>query len=287
MIHQAVLFSFNEINFKMSCFSIATVLRRTVLLTKATVCDAILLSKVGYSCKSMRCSSCTISEYKGARSPSSIAIKIGRYFTTLENPTVGTRSQESPYQLMKRIKDVELLTPFADSNSNLFSEQKWVRQFLANEISEYQLIEKTKKLEKKNNYRRDQSAKFTDVEVMNGTEQWMKDFIIGMGLCPYASGGFNSRKSIEVSQTTGLFIASEWIDLHAQHLIAEKEIVTKLLVFPNRPNYENFKEMCDLVFKSPVMAYLIENQLVKIAVFHPKALNPLYMEGEKGSEERN
>ena len=121
----------------MSCFSIATVLRRTVLLTNATVCDAILLSKVGYSRKSMRCSSCTISEYKGARTPSSIAIKIGRYFTTLENPTVGTRSQESPYQLMKRIKDVELLTPFADSNSNLFSEQKWVRQFLDELIFTY------------------------------------------------------------------------------------------------------------------------------------------------------
>ena len=119
--------------------------------------------------------------------------------------------------------------------------------------------------------------------MINSTERWINDFIIAMGLCPYASGGFEKKRSIHASQTTGLFIASEWIDLHAQHLVAEKEIVTKLLIFHNRTNYENFKDMCDILSKSPVMNNLIENQMIKMAIFHPKALNSLYMEGERWS----
>ena len=262
--------------------------RNLFLGKSAFAFDALLTSRRGHNCILMKNSSYTSMVSNSDRS---LPISAGgmyvtnfvRFSSTSEKPILGTLLQQSPYQLMKRIKDVELLSSFSDSNPNLLYEQRWVQDFLKNQITEEQLIEKTKKLEKKNNHLRDQSTKFTDTEVIKSTERWLNDFIIAMGLCPYASGGFEKKRSIHASQTTGLFIASEWIDLHAQHLVAEKEIVTKLLIFHNRTNYENFKDMCDILSKSPVMNNLIENQMIKMAIFHPKAVNSLYMEGERWS----
>ena len=187
----------------------------------------------------------------------------------------------TPYQLLRKIKDLELSSTFTDSNSNLFNEQKWFNEFLDNKITKEQLIAKIKNLEKRNEKRGTQSAKYTNEEVILGTEKWIKEFIIGMNLCPFASKFQNKdRQTIHVTQTTGLFVASEWVDLHAQHTVSEKEIVTKILVFPNRPNFTNFTDMCDHIKKSPGMGSLLENQQIKMMIFHPKALNPLYLDGK-------
>ena len=265
--------------------------RKIFLFKNALAYDALLTSSRGHSCKLMKCSSYTSMVLNVKRCLPILSARIHatnfvQFSSTSEKPILGALLQESPYQLMKRIKDVELIPSFSDSNPNLLSEQRWVQDFLKNEITEEELIERTKNLEKKNNHRRDQSTKFTDSEVIKSTERWIKDFIIAMGLCPYASGGFEKKRSIHASQTTGLFIASEWIDLHAQHLVVEKEMVTKLLVFHNRTNYDNFKDMCDILGKSPVMNNLIENQIIKMAIFHPKSLNSLYMEGDRWSVEK-
>ena len=198
----------------------------------------------------------------------------------LESHKADTISKETPYQLLNRIRTLEDTPQFSDSRTNLSNEQKWFNEFLHDTLSKDDLVEKLRVQEKKNNKNRgESSAMYTDSEVLQATESWLREFIIGMKICPFSSG-FREKTALHICQSTGLFLVSEWVDVHAQHLSINKELVSKLLVLPNRAGYSNFVDMIEHLKQSPIMISLLESESIKIAIFHPKALNPMYLDGK-------
>lgn len=193
--------------------------------------------------------------------------------------TIDRLSNLSPYQLMQKIRGVEAVPSFSQRRVGNASEQKWFNQFLDKEITEAQLIDKVNKLEEKNTLAKPQAPLFTDEIAISATEKWIKECIVGMGLCPYAAT-FEKRRTLHVVQTLGIFVPTEYIALHAYHLLAEREVAVKLIIFPNRGNYIAFQEMFDFVTQTEAVRKLIEDGLIKIDMFHPKAENPLYLEGK-------
>ena len=124
-----------------------------------------------------------------------------------------------------------------------------------------------------------ESPRFSKEEILECTEKWIKDYIIGMNLCPYASG-FANKRSVHVVQTLGLFAPTEYINLHAQHLLAEKDVVVKLFVFPARANYKGFAEMFEFMNRTEGIQGIIESNSIKMDMFHPDALSPYFLDGE-------
>ena len=201
------------------------------------------------------------------------------FCTTTKETDTSTQTPLTAYQIMQKIRELEAL-PFLDdcrfSNSN---EQKWFNEFLDKKLTGDALSKKVGKLELKNSRAPVEVPRFSKEEVLECTEKWVKDYIIGMNLCPYANG-FNNRRSTHVVQTLGLFAPTEYINLHAQHLLAEKEVVVKLFVFPARANYTGFAQMFDYMNRTEGIQGMIESNMLKMDMFHPDAINPYYLDGK-------
>ena len=195
------------------------------------------------------------------------------------NETSERLTSLTPYQLMQKIRGVEAVPSFSQRRIGNASEQKWFNQYLDKEITEEQLIEKVNKLEEKNKLAKLQALLFTNEQAISATEKWIKECIVGMNLCPYASA-FEGRQTLHVAQTLGLFVPSEYVTLHAQHLVVEREVSVKLIIFPNRGNYIAFQEMFEFMTQTESLRIMLEEGHIKMDMFHPKAENPLYLEGE-------
>jgi hypothetical protein len=188
---------------------------------------------------------------------------------------------ESPltaYELVKKIKGIESLPAFNDKRRSNTSEQVWFNQFLDKKLTEEELFAKVNKLEAKNKRALPEPLLVTNEQVVATTEKWIKEYIVGMNLCPYASR-FENKRTIHVTQSLGLFIPSEYVSLHIQHLAVESDTVVKLIVFPSRTNYEQFVEMFNFIALSDTVKELINSGRIKMDIFHPTSVNPYYTAG--------
>lgn len=185
---------------------------------------------------------------------------------------------QTAYELLKKIKEVEALPSLNDRRRSNASEQLWFNEYLDKKISEEELFIKVNKLEAKNKRAIPEPLLVTNDQVVAATEKWIKEYIVGMNLCPYASR-FENKRTIHVAQTLGLFIPSEYVSLHVQHLAVDNDSVVKLIVFPSRVNYQQFVEMFNFITLSDTVKELVNSGRIKMDLFHPKAVNPFYSEG--------
>jgi Protein of unknown function (DUF1415) len=182
------------------------------------------------------------------------------------------------YELMKKIKGIESLPAFNDKRRSNTSEQLWFNQFLDKKLTEEELFAKVNKLEAKNKRALPEPLLVTNEQVVATTEKWIKEYIVGMNLCPYASR-FENKRTIHVTQSLGLFIPSEYVSLHVQHLAVEGDTAVKLIVFPSRIDYEQFVEMFNFIALSDTVKELINSGRIKMDIFHPTSVNPYYTAG--------
>lgn len=185
---------------------------------------------------------------------------------------------QTAFELMKKIKGIESLPAFNDKRKSNSSEQLWFNQFLDQKLSEEELFAKVNKLETKNKRALPEPLLVTNDQVVATTEKWIQEYIVGLNLCPYASR-FEKKRTIHVTQSLGLFIPSEYVSLHVQHLAVESDTAVKLIVFPSRVNYEQFVEMYNFIILSDTVKDLINSGRIKLDIFHPKAVNPYYAAG--------
>lgn len=101
------------------------------------------------------------------------------------------------------------------------------------------------------------------------TLNWIRSFIIGLNICPFAKRAFDTNTlRIVPSQTTRLTHALEELMLEVEYLNKHPEIETTLLVFDSQ--FKNFFDYLDLV---NLAESLLKDQdyegIYQIASFHP------------------
>ena len=226
----------------------------------------------------LRCDFVSMPSYF-ARSRRMQITKFTPFSTSIKEADTTTQIPQTAYQIMQKIRELEALPFLHDCRSSNSKEQTWFNEYLDKKLTGEALSKKVNKLEIKNSRSPFETPRFSSEQVLDSTEKWIKEYIIGMNLCPYASGYANKR-SVHVVQTFGLFAPTEYIKLHAQHLLAEKEVVVKLFIFPARGNYTAFTEMFDFMTRTEGLDELIQGNSIKMDMFHPDALSPYFLDGE-------
>ena len=226
----------------------------------------------------LRCHVISIPSYF-ARSRRMQITKFTPFSTSIKEADSTAQISQTAYQIMQKIRELEALPFLHDCRSSNSKEQKWFNEYLDKKLTGEALSKKVNKLEVKNSRSPLETPRFSSAQVLDCTEKWIKEYIIGMNLCPYASGYANKR-SVHIVQTFGLFAPTEYVKLHAQHLLAEKEVVVKLIIFPARVNYTAFTEMFDFMTRTEGLDNLIQSDLIKMDMFHPDALSPYFLDGE-------
>lgn len=235
-----------------------------------TILSKLNQGNKGFSCLSAK----NVTNYMSSKR----AIKHSARFCTKREIKGDKEAPQTAYELMKKIKEIEFMPAFNDKRKSNSSEQIWFNQFLDKKITEEELFTKVNKLEAKNKRALQEPLLVTNVQVVATTEKWITEYIVGMNLCPYASR-FDNKRTIHVSQSLGLFIPTEYVSLHVQHLAAESDTAVKLIVFPNRVNYEQFVEMFNFITLSDTVKEFVNSGRIKMDIFHPKDVNPHFTAG--------
>jgi hypothetical protein len=182
----------------------------------------LLLSKVGTCKRNISIyspSRCGISRSITSPSHSNVRLVSSTKKSQKVNQIYGF-DEETASSLLSAINELEASPSFKDCHPSNSMELDWFEQYILDEISQPQLLTNANKLREASKKRSIVVPEFSDEQVINSTEKWVQDMIIGLNLCPFAKG-FESKRSMHVIQSTGLFVPAEYIDLLAQHLLAE------------------------------------------------------------------
>ena len=115
-------------------------------------------------------------------------------------------------------------------------------------------------------------TQYTEDQIIAITQEWLKDFVIGLNLCPFAALPFNKggiRFVVETSTELKDLLESLIEESYLLDKLAREEVETTLLIHPNVlvdfETYNSFLGMIpDIIVRSGLEG------IIQIASFHPE-----------------
>lgn len=103
------------------------------------------------------------------------------------------------------------------------------------------------------------------------TKDWVKNFVIGLNLCPFAAHPFSKNKiryRLEETKDVEFLVATLMEELQLLHRTSPEEIETSLIIHPHVLN--NFLDYNDfLAVAENVLQELDLEGVIQVASFHP------------------